>query len=269
MSCAWRQTTYWRDSETLWNHALACTSRNALAHESLGATLTAPEEIDKAIAEYREALRINPAFAEAHYNLGVALARRGQVNAAIAEYRQALAYKPDFPDALCRLGNTLADRGENAEAIALFRKLLKVKPDYANVRYNLGVVLNEDGKTAEALVQWREALRSQPDDLGIADQLAWTLATSPDASIRNGPEAVALALRTIRLSDGTQPTLFGTLAAAYAEAGQFPKAIEAVEHAIALASAQGDNAGVDAFRGQLKLYRAGSPYRDSPTPPRR
>jgi protein O-mannosyl-transferase len=273
-ACAWRQTTFWRSSESLWRHALQCDDRNALAQERLGATLMGLEEadqegdhrIDEAIDHYQKAIGIHPSFAEAHYNLGVALARRGQPDAAITEYREALKFKPEVTNALFRLGSALADRGQPAKAIAQFRTLLARKPDDANAHYVLGAILKQQGQTADALVEWREAIRLQPSNIGIADQLAWTLATSPDASVRNGPEAVALAQRAVQLSGGREPTAFGTLAAAYAEAGQFSEAVQAAERAIALASARGDAAAAATVRGRLNLYRAGSPYRDTPPP---
>ncbi len=99
----------------------------------------------------------------------------------------------------------------------------------------------------------------------MMDQLAWTLATCPERSIRNGDEAVSLALRAVQLAGGREPALFATLAAAYAECGRFSEAVRAAERAVAMAAQRGDAAdAIAAFRSQLKLYRAGSPYRDVP-----
>ena len=92
------------------------------------------------------------------------------------------------------------------------------------------------------------------------------LATSPDAAIRNGAEAVTLARRAFRLTRGREPAVFGTLAAAYAEAGRFAEAVDAAERAIALASARGNTTLVDTLRARIKLYRAGSPYHEAPRP---
>jgi protein O-mannosyl-transferase len=114
------------------------------------------------------------------------------------------------------------------------------------------------------LAEWREAVRLKPDNVVIADQLAWTLATLPDAALRNGAEAVALAQHAVELSDGQQPTLFGTLAAALAEQGRFSDAIAVAEQAVKLAKAQGNTEAVDLFRAHLKQYRDGRPYRDVP-----
>ncbi len=80
MGCAWRQTSFWCDSEALWTHALACTSWNKVAYSNLARALADRGQVDAAIAHYQKALEIKPDFAEAHYSLGNALARRGQVD---------------------------------------------------------------------------------------------------------------------------------------------------------------------------------------------
>ena len=78
MGLAWRQTSYWRDSETLWTHTLACTARNFLAHYNLGVALAERGQVDAAIAHYQKALEIKPDYAEARNNLDLALRMRGQ-----------------------------------------------------------------------------------------------------------------------------------------------------------------------------------------------
>jgi hypothetical protein len=116
-------------------------------------------------------------------------------------------------------------------------------------------------------------LEIQPDfamaqsNLGRA---AWVLATSPEASVRNGVKAVALAEQLDRLVGGNNPTVLGTLAAAYAETGRFPKAVETAQRALQLATAQTNTALVNALPGQIGLYQAGRPLRDTSqtaTPP--
>ncbi len=109
-------------------------------------------------------------------------------------------------------------------------------------------------------------LRSQPDDIVLLNETAWTLATNPNASIRDGAEAVELAQRAAQLSKGQEPAVLGTLAAAYAEAGRFPEAVKTAEQALALASSQNSAALADSLRARIKLYQAGSPYRDAQQP---
>ena len=86
MWCAWQQASYWKDGTILWPHALACTSRNSLAHNSLGATLAERGQIGEAMAQFEKVLEIDPEDELAHSNLGIALAVRGELDEAIAHF---------------------------------------------------------------------------------------------------------------------------------------------------------------------------------------
>jgi Flp pilus assembly protein TadD len=174
ITCARIQTTYWRNSETLWTHTLACTSDNYVAQNGLGSALLKMGNVDEAIADSQKALQINPDFAEAHNNLGNALFKKGDVDEAIAHYQKALQIKPDYVEAHNNLGNALFKKGNVDEAIAHYQKALQIKPDYEQVNNNLGVVLAKAhsdyantlvqmGRDDEAMVEFREALELFPD----------------------------------------------------------------------------------------------------------
>jgi tetratricopeptide (TPR) repeat protein len=196
MGCAWRQTSFWRDSETLWNHALVCTSQNWVAHNSLGLALKHLDRSDEAVEHYRKALAIKPDCAEAlnnlgnfsaahgrpdeafayyrkavqanpgdagsHNNLGIALAGRGQFDEAVAQYQKAVAIQPDYAEAYYNLGNAFAALGRFDEATARFQQALAIKPDYAKVHYNLGLALQASGKIDEAIAQLLRATEIEP-----------------------------------------------------------------------------------------------------------
>ena len=163
MVCAWRQTVYWRDSETLWTRTLECTSQNSAAHFGLGSALAARGEAARAIAEYQAALDITPNYADPHVNLGAALARLGRIDEALAHYRKALKIEPASAMAENNLALALADRGEVDEAIAHFREALKIQPGHAEAHNNLGAVLVRRGQIDEAIDHYRRALDIQPD----------------------------------------------------------------------------------------------------------
>ena len=120
----------------------------------------------------------------------------------------------------------LPGRGRFDEAIAHFQKALEIKPDFAEAHNNLGIARSQWEGILKALAERRELLRSRPDDIALLNDTAWVLATNPNASIRNGAEAIELAQRAVQLSDGREPAVLGTLAAAYAEAGRFPEAVQ-------------------------------------------
>jgi tetratricopeptide (TPR) repeat protein len=226
MVCAWQQTAYWKDNETLWTHSLACTTDNYVAQYGLGDALFQKGRVDEAITHYQAALQISPAFAQACNNLGVALGRKARVEEAIACYQKALKIKPDYAEARNNLGSALFRQGRTDEAISQFQKALKIKPDYAQARNNL----------------------------------AWLLATCPQASLRNGNKAVELARQANALTGGENPGFLDTLAAAYAEAGRFSEAVETAHHALRLAGAQSNTNLAGQLQIEMKLYQAGKPF---------
>ncbi len=162
--CAWQQTSYWRDSETLWTHALACTSENYIAQYKLGATLASSGRLDEAIIQFQKALELKPDDADAYLDLGAALARRGEVDGAIAHYRKALEFDPSYEKAHYDIGIALMGRGRIDEAIVHYRKALEIEPDDANAHNNLGAALAGRGRVEEAIVHYRRALELKPND---------------------------------------------------------------------------------------------------------
>jgi tetratricopeptide (TPR) repeat protein len=242
----------------------------AEADYNLGIAFDQQGRRDEAIREYQTALRLKPDYAEARYNLGNNLLQKGQVDAAIVEFQKTLALKPDYAEASYNLGNALLQKGQVDAAISQFQKALAVKPDFTYAHNNLGAALLQKGQVDEAIVQFQKALAIQPDNLEARHDLAriaWVLATSPDASIRNGAKAVELARQADQLAGGKNPELAATLAAAYAEAGQFTEAITAAQRAMQLATSENNAALTAALKAQLKFYQAGSPFRDTgPTP---
>jgi tetratricopeptide (TPR) repeat protein len=158
IGCAWRQTCFWRDNETLWAHTLACTLRNDVAHCDLGSALIGLGRFEEAQAEYRMALEIQPNYALAHHNLGTALSRLGRFDEALAEYRKALQIQPDDVEVHCNVGAALTRLGRFDEALAHYRKALEIRPNFAMGHGNLGNLLAGLGRFDEAAAQYRQAL---------------------------------------------------------------------------------------------------------------
>jgi tetratricopeptide (TPR) repeat protein len=360
--CAWQQTGYWQDSETLWTHTLACTTDNYMAHYNLGDDFLEEQRLDEAIthyqkalqikpdhaearnnlgsaffqqgrtdeaiSQYQKALQIKPDYAAAHYNLAIALRQKGRVDEAIAQYQEALQINPDNADAhynlatalrqqgrvdeakvhyqkmlqikpnyaegIYNLGNDLRQKGKEDEAIAQYQEALQIKPDYADAHINLGSALLQAGKLdeaifhlqkalqlnpgcapahnnlgnafqqkgnlTEAIAHFEQAMQLEPDDPWPKNNLAWILATRPEASLRNGKEAVELATQADELAGGDNPIILHTLAAAFAEAGRFSEAVATAQRALHLAEAQTNTTLAGQLQSELKLYQAGSPF---------
>jgi tetratricopeptide (TPR) repeat protein len=292
--CARTQTSYWRNSESLWAHTLASTPDNSVAHNNLGNALLLKGKVDEAITHFQQALQINPYNAQAHNNLGNALLLKGKVDEAITHFQQALQINPydaqahynfgnallqedsvdeaithfqqalqikrDYAEAHNNLGNALLQKGNVGEAIAHFQRALQIKPDNAEAHYNLGNALFQKGNVDEAIAHYQQALQSRPDYAKALNNLAWVLAACPQASLRNGNKAVELAQRANQLAGNGNPAFLDTLAIAYAEAGRFPEAVETAQRSLQLAETQSNTALADAIRSQMKLYQAGVPF---------
>jgi len=162
------QVSTWRNDESLWTRALACTSDNFIAHNGLGVALAGKGEYDAAIAEYHQALKINPGYAVAHFDLADALAAKGDLDGAIAEERLTLALNPDTYEAWNNLGAAQFKKGEKEEAVAQYRKALEIKPDGEQALFNLGNALLQSGHPEEAIAHLRHGLAINP---GFADGL--------------------------------------------------------------------------------------------------
>jgi protein O-mannosyl-transferase len=176
MVCSWKQTTYWRNSELLWTHALACTSRNHVAHINLGIVFAGRGQTAKAMEHYQNALEIIPDFAEARYDVGNVLADQGRFPEAIEQYQRALVLKPDYAEAHYNLGNLLARQGQADEAIEHFQRAIEIKPDFAEVHYNLGAALARQGRNLEAINHYQQVIEIKPDFAGVEYNLGVVLA---------------------------------------------------------------------------------------------
>lgn len=156
------QVRHWETSTTMWENTLAVTAENFLGHNNLGVALARQGRLAEAIAEYNEALRIQPDFSEAHNNLGNALVREGRLVEAIAHYTEALRLRPDYPEAHNNLAVALSRQGRVEEAIREFEEALRSMPGQASVHYRLAILLERRGDTAEAIRHLETALQLNP-----------------------------------------------------------------------------------------------------------
>jgi tetratricopeptide (TPR) repeat protein len=173
----WTQTGYWRNSITLFEHALKVTDRNHLAHNNLGVALNAAAEKEKAAFHYAEAIRINPRYSNYHYNFANYLASQGRTDEAIVHYTHAIRLEPDYFNAHNNLGLARASRREFREAAIHYREALRIRPGAAQgVHYNLAIVLSNQGDRQEAERQLREAIRLEPNFAEAHNELGRVLA---------------------------------------------------------------------------------------------
>jgi Flp pilus assembly protein TadD len=293
----WRQAGTYSDIETLWRTTLARNPECWMAHTNLGLALLQKGRIDDAIAHYRSALQMQPDSWDAEYNLGTALLRKAQVDEAILHCERAVAMWPTDPDAQVALGDALFQKGRIDDAIAHYQTAMTVRPDHFLARYRLGnallekgeldsaiqvcraalmirpadaechttlaIALEEKGEPAVAIQHYEKALELAPRSVPALTNFAWLLATSRDASVRNGRKAVELSGEADQLVGGANTLVLRTLAAAYAENGEFAKATRTAQSAMQLARMHGEDSLATNLDQQITLYQLGMPYRET------
>ncbi len=230
---------------------------------NIGAALLQQGDADGAISHLQRVVEKWPRHAPAHIDLGNALLQKRETDAAIAEYGKILELPFDHAEALYSIGNALRQKGDVEEAIIQYRTAIALRPDYANAHNNLANSLRQTGRVEEAVHEYEAALKSEPESILAQNNLAWLLATSSNASVRDGAKAAQLAKQADRLAGGNDPIILHTLAAAYAENRQFPEAVEAAQRALEIADANGITSLAESLRSKLALYQAGSPYHET------
>ena len=135
-------------------------------------------------------------------------------------------------------------------------------PEFSAAQNRTADKLCRQGDFAGAIASYYRVLQGHPASPDLLNNLAWLLATCPDASVRNGPEAAALAERACQLTHYRETFFVGTLGAAYAEAGRFDDAIWMAQKACAQASEAGNQALLKRNQELLALYRAHQPYHE-------
>jgi tetratricopeptide (TPR) repeat protein len=225
--------------------------------------LAAKGQEGAAIAEWRKALEVDPGDPQVRNNLGEHLLRRGEFDEAITHFRKAVEINPEYAEAQSNLGIALSQQGRFNEAVVHLQKAVEIKPGIVQSYQNLGNALYMEGKIPEALARWREGLRVDPNHLPLLSQTAWVLATCPVASVRNGREAVVLAQRAAQAAGGRDPAILDTLAAAYAEVGRFPEAVQTARQALTLAVQQNAQPLAEGLKARIALYEARTPFHEA------
>ncbi len=162
MVLARSQVSLWKNSITLFTHALKVTNNNWLAHNNLGVALVNRGKLDEATSHFLEAVRIKSNYAEAYTNLGNVFAEQGKLDEAVANFSQVLRAIPDSLEAHNNLAVVLGRQGRYEEATHHYSEAARLKPDSAEVHNNLGVALANLGKLDEAISHYLKAVQLKP-----------------------------------------------------------------------------------------------------------
>jgi tetratricopeptide (TPR) repeat protein len=238
--------------------------RWAAARFELAALLDRLGEPAAAIEQYRAGLSEQPANPAALGNLGLLLAHAGRPAEAVPHLERALALRGaeadqerTWAEIAWTLGLALLQTGRVADAAPRLEQARAGGVDSAELYQALAVVALAAGREAEAIGHGRAALARNPALISAANNLAWVLATSSDASLREPGEAVRLAEEVVRETGASNPGYLDTLSVSYAAAGRYPEAREAAQRAAELAEARGDPELARAIRSRAESWPRG------------
>ncbi len=221
---------------------------------------------DKALAKWKRAAAIEPKNAKVQDGLGLSLYAHGETTEGLEHLRHAVRINPLSFETHYMLGRFMLDQGRTEQALPELKTAIEIRPHFAAGEEALASADEHLGKDEEALAHWRKALEIDPSRVSATLGEAWLLSTTPDGSLRNGPEALSLASSARNLVSGDDPDVLDTLAAAYAENGQFDAAAASAELALDLAVARGNTTQAAAIRGHLQLYKINKPCRSEQRP---
>jgi tetratricopeptide (TPR) repeat protein len=219
---------------------------------------------ERAISEARHAIQLGPENSSAYPFLMNCLFESHRYTEAADLGREWLAMNPYDAAAHSELCSALAENGDLVSAAQQLGYVMLLRPDVEEAHAKLRQMLLLLVKEPEGLPRLREIAANAPDSPRMLDELAWLLATYPDPGSRDGAEAVRLAGHACDLTERKIPALLDTLAAAYAEAGDFPRAIGAAGEALNRARSSGDSDAVKLSESILGSLRENLPYRQEP-----
>jgi len=167
-----------------------------------------------------------------HGNLGRALHQQGKTGEAIAAFRRAIELDPKDADSHCNLGKILCDaEGDYDAAVQCQRTAIELDPEYYRAHFNLGTALEHQGKLDEALAAYRKSIGIEPKFALGYFNVAWLVATRPDATMRDPAEALKLATTALQLEPGN-PDHYQCLGVAYYRSGNWKAAVAALERSV-------------------------------------
>jgi protein O-mannosyl-transferase len=258
---SWNQLGYWKNEETLLSR-IPASKVNPKGHADYISYLLFHRELPQAQAECEKATALFPDSSPFQVLLGNILFAEGKLDESIEKYKLALRLDHSSNVARLQLGHAFLAKKLVAEAADEFKMVLHDEPKNSEAHHLLAKAFLLQGQMAPAIGEFNASVKADSNQPETLNEFAWLLATDPHAEVRHGDDAVKLALRAVELTRGQEPVFLGTLAAAYAEQGDFDKAVAAGQKAYDLAMKQKRQSVADANQKLLALYRDHKPFRE-------
>ena len=222
-------------------------------------------QFEKADADLERALRIRPGLAEAMMLRSSIAAAAGEFDKAIQQLQRLLRRDPGNVELKLQIAVLYQANQRPRKAIEIYNGLLEENPEQIDALRSRGDALLGVGDHAAAVADYEKALELDPTSSGVLNNLAWVLATSTFDELRDGTRALEFALKACEETKYQESHIVSTLASAYAEIGDFEKAIEWSTKAVELEEAQGGGEVIEQLRSELKSYQDGKPWRERQT----
>lgn len=235
---------------------------SASDHNKRGNALYDKGEYDRAIEEYTRAIRLDPNFAIAYNSRGIAWYEKGEYDRAIEDFTGAIRLDPESADAYNSRGRVWSVKEEYDLAITDLTEAIRLDPDFAIAYNNRGLAWDYKGEYDREIEDYTRAIRLDPESAISFDALAWLWATCPDGEYRDGERAVEYGTKACELSNWDDGYIISSLAAAYAEAGDFDLAVETMKKALHITPRNIDLYAF--FQERLELFENNQPYHQTP-----
>lgn len=242
-----------------YSRALESDPNNERIYACQGLAYDSMREYDRAIADYTHAIMLDSSDEHARVNRGKAYADEGNLKQAMEDSTQALLLDPKDTQACFNRGDFYLTLGQYDKAIADFSEAIRIDSRDGAAYFNRGWAYDAKGDFAKAIADYTAAMQIDPKNASAYHSLAWDFATSPQTDIRNGKLAIEYANRACELSGWNDDSTLDTLAAAYAEAGDFKNAVK--WESASLESPKKNPNEVAERKKRLNLYDAHQPYR--------
>jgi tetratricopeptide (TPR) repeat protein len=233
----------------------------------LAMALAGRGELKDAISRARAAVQLGPENWITWQKLATWLVQSGAVDDACSVAKDGLAVAPFSPELHYTLALAAATKRDFSTAVNHFGYALLIRKEWTQAHTGLRRSIFAMVETPDASKLLEETVRVVPDSPRELDELAWILATHPDGDLRNGSEAIRLAQRGCEITNYQDATLLATLAAAYAEAGLFPKATSTAVRALNLSRMTADSEVTGLTEQLLQSFGQNRAYRNDPIPP--
>jgi len=243
-----------------YDEAIKLDPKNSGAYVDRALVLSRIGDFEGAMKDYGQAIFLNPTQWQAYFNRAAELRVAGKLHEAIENLNKVMELNPEFSGAYLNRGNIYARQGELEKAIADYNAALFRDQNLADVYLNRANTFLRMKDYRHALPDFQTAVQmniKKPER--ALNSLAWLRATCPEAEMRNGKEAVELALKACELSEWKDWGIIDTLAAAYAEQGDFDRAIEYQKQVLQIGKFAND---YDKIKEHLALYEQHTPYRE-------